>query len=118
MDGILEYLRMSPRQEEILVRIVDTYKRSLTALNEYAGNIGDKLVLTLTTQRVFPMETYYGTSYMIILTDDLGRTFKYFGTSKAIPDVGESAKLKFTVSEQNIYNGTKQTSIQRPSISK
>jgi hypothetical protein len=118
LESVMEWLSVSEKQLAILQRIVNDHIRAKNALNEYAGSIGDKMISVLTVEKEFLIEGYYGPTWIILLSDELGRSFKYFGTSKAIPDVGKSVQLKFTVKSHDEYNGVKQTQINRPSVAK
>jgi hypothetical protein len=118
IESCMEFCTMSDRQKEVLVRIVADFERKQNALNEYFGNIGDRVEIKLTTVRETPIETQFGTSWIVICADDEGRTFKYFGKSTAIPKVNESAIVKFTIGDHEEYNGVKQTKISRPTKGK
>jgi len=80
--------------------------------------VGDKVVLTITIERIIVLKSeFYGDNYITIATDDKGNTITYKGKSE-IGLKGETNTIKATVKEHTVYNGIKQTVVQRPKLAK
>ncbi len=87
-------------------------ERAATA--EYVGTVGERRLFTITVDRAIPVESIYGTKYIVLARDEAGNAIVYRGNSEAIPGVGETGTVKATVAEHKEYNGLKQTIISRP----
>ena len=83
-----------------------------------SGEIGDRVTLTLTVERVIiPDVCGYSRippSWTYLCRDEAGNKVVYRGRSDAMPYNGETAQLIATIKEFNTFNGTKQTVIARP----
>lgn len=86
------------------------------------ANIGERVTLTLTVERVIiPDSTgYYSIppSWTYICRDSEGRAIIYRGRSEAMPLKGETAKVVATVKGFNVFRETRQTAIMRPKRAK
>jgi hypothetical protein len=83
--------------------------------SEYVGNAGDKITLTLTVVNTIRIDSMYGVNWLSICTDEQGNIITYKGKAE-FPCTGETATIKATVKEHTLYDGVKQTAIQRPKI--
>lgn len=88
----------------------------------YIGAIGERLVLTLTVDKIVDITfrdaggyARFGSRYLFICRDEHGNAITYKGNSHAMPGEGETATVKATIAEHTEYNGLKQTVISRPS---
>jgi hypothetical protein len=89
---------------------------AVNASKSFVGNVGDKKVpFVLTVKKVIPIETMYGTNWIHINEDQAGNVVIYKGTAEFGKE-GETIKILATIKEHAVYNGTKQTIIQRPKI--
>ena len=52
LQSVVHFKNMSLRQEEILKLAIVEHEKSLSAKNEYFGNIGDKVTVELTTKNI------------------------------------------------------------------
>lgn len=90
-------------------------KEATRLTSEYIGNVGDKVTLTITIDRIVKIEGYYGTNYINIARDEQGNVLTY----KGLTDIGlkgETKTIKASVKEHTLYDGVKQTIIQRPKV--
>lgn len=82
------------------------------------ANIGDRVTLTLTVERVIMPDAtgYYSIppSWTYICRDTEGRTIVYRGRAEAMPLKGETAKIAATIKSFDVYRDTRQTAIMRP----
>ena len=85
------------------------------ANSKHIGNVGDKVTLTITVERVIALESFYGVTYITIARDEQGNVITYKGNS-SIGDKGDTNTIKATIKEHTIYNDIQQTIIQRPRV--
>lgn len=82
-------------------------------LSEWVGVVKGRYDFTFTLRLVLTMDGIYGTSYLHVGADDVGRVIVYKGT-KRLGDKGETVTVKATVKDHSIRDGVKQTVITRP----
>lgn len=85
------------------------------ATSQHIGAVGDKVTLTITIDRIVVIEGHYGTNYINIARDEQGNVLTY----KGLTDIGlkgETKTIKASVKEHTLYDGVKQTIIQRPKV--
>lgn len=83
--------------------------------SEFVGTAGDKITLILTVVNTIRIDSMYGTNWLSICTDEQGNIITYKGKAD-FPRTGETACIKATVKEHTLYDGVKQTAIQRPKV--
>jgi hypothetical protein len=79
--------------------------------------VGDKVTLTITIDRIITIEGYYGTNFIHIARDENGNVLTYKGLTN-IGLKGETTTIKASIKEHTLYDGVKQTIIQRPKVLK
>lgn len=85
------------------------------ANSQHLGAVGDKVTLTITVERIIVLEGLYGTNYITIARDEQGNAITYKGLSD-LGGKGDTRTVKASVKEHTVYNGIKQTVIQRPKV--
>lgn len=86
------------------------------ANSQFVGNVGDKVTLTITVERIVVIKSeFYGDNYITIAYDEAGNVYTYKGKSN-IGRKGETSTIKASIKAHVEYNGVKQTAIQRPKI--
>lgn len=80
--------------------------------SEYVGDVGDKLDLYLTVDKVIPLESVYGVSRLHNMHDDCGNVFVWITAARSL-EVGKEYHLKGTVKEHKQYKNCKQTILTR-----
>lgn len=113
-----DFLRraMAPTARQIELVDGEVAKRAKNAASAFVGNVGDKLTLTVTVERIIVLPDYgFGVNYINILRDQAGNLLVYKGLSD-IGQQGETVTMKATVKEHNIRDGVQQTVIQRPKV--
>ncbi len=101
-----------------LVQIVEaeTAKRTANAASRWIGNIGDKVTLTLTVERIIVLRSHvYGDNYINVCRTQDGHVVTYKGRVN-LGSVGAACTVKATVAEHEWYDGVQQTAIQRPKV--
>jgi hypothetical protein len=83
--------------------------------SQHIGSVGDKVTLTITVERIIVLETQFGTNYITIARDEQGNAVTYKGRIN-IGDKGDTNTIKATVCAHTVYNGIKQTTVQRPKL--
>ena len=113
-----DFLRraMAPTARQIELVEGEIAKRAKNAASAFLGNVGDKLVLTVTIERIICLPDYgYGVNYINLLRDESGNVLVYKGLSD-LGQQGETVTLKATVKTHDIRDGICQTTIQRPKV--
>jgi len=86
------------------------------ANSQHLGAVGDKVTLTITVERVIVLKSeFYGDNYITIASDEQGNAITYKGKTD-IGNKGDTRTIKASVKEHTVYNGVKQTVIQRPKV--
>lgn len=119
-QNIVQWGKLTDRQLEAVESCFAVIDRQefARANSQHIGNVGEKIVLTITVERIIVLKSeFYGDNYITIATDDKGNTITYKGKSE-IGLKGETNTIKATVKEHTVYNGIKQTVVQRPKITK
>jgi hypothetical protein len=101
-----------------LVQIVEaeTAKRAANVASRWIGNIGDKVTLTLTVERIIVLRSHlYGDNYVNVCRTQDGHVVTYKGRVD-LGSVGAACTVKATVAEHEWYDGVQQTVIQRPKV--
>jgi hypothetical protein len=80
--------------------------------SEFIGEIGDRLELELTVDRVIELEGGYGCSNMHIMSDTCGNVFIWTTASKCW-EAGSQKKLRGTVKDHRVYRNVQQTILTR-----
>lgn len=98
-------------QERDLIR--RTEKAAL--FNEWNGNIGDKLELTVTVKSVRHIPGDYGTTHLYTMVGADKRTYKWWASSEIweAPFNDEPVKIRGTVKKHDEWNGNKSTVLTR-----
>jgi hypothetical protein len=86
------------------------------------GNVGNRVTLTLTVDRVLiPEEPSYGqfpSRWTYLCHDSDGNVVVYRGRSEAMPDNGNTGTVVATIKDFGEFRGVKQTIIERPKPAK
>ena len=86
------------------------------ANSQHLGAVGDKVTLTITVERVIVLKSeFYGDNYITIARDEAGNAITYKGKTD-IGNKGDTRTIKASIKEHTVYNGVKQTVIQRPKV--
>lgn len=128
-EGTNEFLRssiqnlaywgsLSARQVEAVescFAVIDRLEAA-RANSQHIGNVGDKVILTITVERIIVLKSeFYGDNYITIARDEHGNAITYKGRSD-IGGKGDTVTVKASIKEHTVYNGVKQTVIQRPKV--
>ena len=106
----------APTERQIALVEGEVAKRAKNAASAFVGNVGDKLILTVTIDRIICLPDYgFGVNYINLLRDEAGNVLVYKGLSD-LGQQGNVVTLKATVKEHTIRDGIKQTVIQRPKL--
>jgi len=113
-----DFLRraMAPTARQIELVDGEVAKRAKNAASAFVGNVGDKLTLTVTVERIIVLPDYgFGVNYINILRDQAGNVLVYKGLTD-LGQRGETVNLKATVKAHDMRDGVCQTTIQRPKV--
>ena len=75
---------------------------------EYQGEVGEKIVKTLTVKNVCYVEDKYGKGKIYIMEDDANNTFVWSTKSKDL-DINQTYTIEGKVKSHRVYKGQKQT---------
>ena len=109
---------LTPRQLEAVESCFAVIDRTEAARanSQHVGNVGDKVTLTITVERIVVLKSeFYGDNYITIARDEQGNAITYKGRTD-IGGKGDTSTIKASVKEHTVYNGIKQTVIQRPKL--
>ena len=109
---------LTPRQLEAVESCFAVIDRTEAARanSQHVGNVGDKVTLTITVERIVVLKSeFYGDNYITIARDEQGNAITYKGRVD-IGCKGDTNTIKASVKEHTVYNGIKQTAIQRPKL--
>ena len=107
------------KQFGVLCSSVVAYDRALAAKenktsSDFVGAIKDRIEITVTVNRIFIKEGDFGTTRIHHMTDDNGNYLVWFASNNGLVE-GETYKVKATIKDHSVYNGTKQTIVNRVS---
>ena len=105
----------APTERQAAMVEAEVAKRAQNAASAFVGAVGDKIVLTIKIERLIPLESQFGTTYINLCRDQQGNVIVYKGNSN-IGEVGETVNVRATVKEHVLYNAASQTVIQRPKL--
>lgn len=91
-------------------------KRTARAPSSHVGEIGKRIDLTLTIERIVSVDTEYGALMIHSFRDEIGNVFVW-KTGKGAGKVGDRLSVRGTVKKHDEYRGEKQTVLSRCSIS-
>jgi hypothetical protein len=110
--------KLSERQAEAVescFAVIDR-QEAARANSQYIGAVGDKVTLTITVEHIIVLRSeFYGDNYITIARDENGNAITYKGKTD-IGAKGATATIRASIKEHTVYNGIKQTVIQRPKI--
>lgn len=118
--GYIDYRSMG-----IAVSIVSSYQRHVGILkerekqkaSEHFGTIKKREVFELTVQKVIPIDTMYGLSFLHIFKDQHGNVATWKASKEKLEE-NVTYKGKATVVEHSEYKGVKQTVLSRCALEK
>jgi len=106
----------APTERQVALVEAELAKRAANAASKHIGDIGDKVTLTITVERIIVLESqFYGTNYITIGRTSNGSVITYKGRVD-IGAKGETNTVKATIKGHSVYNGVAQTEIQRPKL--
>lgn len=105
----------SPSERQIALVEAEIAKRQQNASSGFVGAVGDKITLTITVERIVGFKTVFGNQYIYICRTDSGDVVTYKGAAH-IGGTGDTITVTAAVKEHTVYNGVKQTVIQRPKV--
>lgn len=103
----ITYKKSKLRQEQ------QERKETNSNLNEFYGNIKDKIEIEVTLINKYEFYTQYGESKLYVFNDNEGRTFTWFSGTYQKVEKGDKLKIKATIKEHKEYNGINQTVLTR-----
>ena len=107
---------IAPTERQVALVEGEVAKRSQNASSAFVGVLGCRQRLALTIERIVVLESqFYGTNYITIGRTGDGDVVTYKGRTN-IGDKGEIVTVEAMIKEHTVYNGVKQTIIQRPKL--
>jgi len=115
-QNIVQWGKLTDRQVEAVESCFAVIERLefARANSQHLGAVGEKITLSLTVENIIAIDGYYGRTYITIARDENGNAITYKGAGRLIGSKGETHTVKATVKEHTVYNGVKQTVVQRP----
>lgn len=98
-------------------REMEVQREKETRLNEYFGNVGDKLKdKELSYVKSVSFDGYYGTTHMHFFKDNEGRCFKWTTGNCVECNVGDIVKASGSIKAHELYKDLKQTVLTRAKV--
>lgn len=88
-------------------------KKETSVVSRHFGTVGKREVFELTLERVTPLDSMYGVTYLHHFTDASGNISVWFGSKEIYIETGKTATVKATVKQHNERNGIAQTILTR-----
>lgn len=116
--------RTSPKHRGILASAISAYERAMgrraaahkaRAASTHQGEVGKRVELALTVERVTDVDSQYGTVHIHVMRDLDGNVYVWKTGSKRIAP-GTECKGKCTIKAHTEYNGVAQTELSRCSF--
>lgn len=83
----------------------------IAALDEHLGEVGDKVEVEVSIDRMVTKQGMYGTTYIYSMTSKQGHKLVWFGTTNNLQ--GTNVKIKATIKRLGEFRGEKQTVLTR-----
>jgi hypothetical protein len=127
----IDRVSISPAQVELITKKLAENARKQAA--QYVGTVGERITVTCTLVTFKAFDSKFGRSYLHVMRDSSGNTFKYMGSTvlggvnwqrgdygDPYPVWDKAAQFTFTatVKAHEEYNGDKQTVVARPKEAK
>lgn len=112
------------RDMGLAASIVSAYQRHLTNLRwkdlqskraeiaSHVGNVGDRIRVNVTVEKVVQCYSVYGVSHLHIMSDDIGNVYVWFSSFGAYT-TGNQILLKGTIKKHDVREGVKQNILSR-----
>lgn len=81
--------------------------------SEYIGQEKDRIILKLQLQKLIEFDSFYGTTFLHIFYDEADNKVVWFGSKPLEMEVEKWANVKCTIKKHEVYDGTKQTVVNR-----
>ena len=116
-QNIAQWGNLSARQVEAVESCFAVIDRTEAARanSQHVGAVGGKVTLTITVERIIVLESQWGATYITIARDEHGNAITYKGKID-IGRKGDTNTVTASIKEHTVYNGIKQTVIQRPTL--
>jgi hypothetical protein len=117
MSNLSHWGNLSARQLETVESCFAVIDRTEAARanSQHVGAVGGKVTITITVERIIVLESQWGATYITIARDEQGNAVTYKGKTD-IGRKGDTNTVSASVKEHTVYNGIKQTIIQRPKL--
>jgi len=86
------------------------------ANSDFVGKVKDRICINVNVNRKNKISSDFGTTIIHHMTDDHGNYLVWFCTSDNDLDEGQSYNVKATIKKHDLYNGVKQTLVNRVSV--
>jgi len=104
-----------------LASIIPAYQKSLDdekqkfvrVESQFYGNVGDKISLALTLKHVIHLDGTYGSTRLMLMSDDIGNAYVWNCSSTISFTVGERKLVKGSIKDHRVYKDVKQTILTR-----
>jgi hypothetical protein len=115
-DGTLSKKACDYAASLIMMEWNKVYEASMKVESTHLGTEGERLDITATVKYVKMLDGFYGVSALVAMIDDEGRELVYIGTKREFYEVESGSRITFkaTVKKHDVYKGTKNTKLSRP----
>lgn len=106
----------SPSERQIALVEGEIAKRQQNASSAFFGEVGQRMTITLTVERVITLESqFYGTTWITVGRTPEGNVVTYKGKTD-LGNKGDTTTVTATIKGHTTYKEIRQTEIQRPKV--
>lgn len=113
--GFVSYEDVWNSARLLVDRVARERKAAAVAALRWVGTVGQRAEFTVCCRKVLRFDSYYG-SFALVLTNDAdGNEIVWKTSGAAVPDEGETVRIRGGVKEHGIYEktGARQTTLER-----
>jgi hypothetical protein len=115
--------KLSPAQIALVFKLSKQQEEQAAnppPVSNWVGEVGKRQQFTLRLERMLRIDNQFGTSYLHTFSDEQGNSYKWFSSAGKLRnqadnpvEEGAIVMVKATVKGHDLYNGRKQTSLNR-----
>lgn len=116
--GFVAYADVWQSARALVDRVARERKEAAVAALRWVGTTGQRSEFTVCCRKVLRFDSYYGRFALVLATDADGNEIVWKTSGAAVPDEGETVRIRAGVKEHGIYEqtGARQTTLERVRI--
>ncbi len=111
LSGITASIVSAHQREQSRLAVHERAK----AVSQHIGEVGKRLTLDLTVERIISVDGQYGTTHIHMFRDTAGNVVKWFASRECLSE-GKTYSLKATIKNHGEYKGIAETIVTRAAV--